>query len=441
VTRERFTGADAAWLRMERPHSPMVIVGFFELDRPIDVDTVRSIIEERLLVYERFRQRVEENGRGRPWWVEDEQFDIAHHVFRARIVEPVGPRAFNTYVDHLASASFLGDRPMWEMHVVERLGRGSAIVAKLHHSIADGIALMQVLLSICDDVEPTAREHRRRHRWGRVGAGVEVIGREAWQVARRPRRLAELAGEAIGFAGATARLALLPPDPRTSLKSPLSGVKRTSWSEPIPLDRLRDIGRPLRATVNDVMLTAMSGALRDHLLEQGERLHRDVRAMVPFNLRPPEVGRPLGNRFGLVLPALPVGLDDPIARLHRVQERMAQIKDTPEASAAFSILTVMGLSGWAVESLLVRFFGTKSSAVMTNVPGPSERLRFAGRRVERIMFWVPQAGGIGLGVSLLSYAGSVTVGILGDTALLEDPTELVARFYDELDVLGALVAG
>jgi diacylglycerol O-acyltransferase / wax synthase len=191
--------------------------------------------------------------------------------------------------------------------------------------------------------------------------------------------------------------------------------------------------------VNDVMLTAMSGALRDHLLDRGERLQRDLRAMVPFNLRPPEVGRPLGNRFGLVLPALPVSLDDPIARLRRVQQRMAQIKDTPEASAAFSILTVMGLSGWAVESLLVRFFGTKSSAVMTNVPGPAERLRFAGRRVDRIMFWVPQAGGIGLGVSLLSYAGSVTVGILGDTALLEDPGELVSRFHDELDVLAALV--
>lgn len=439
MTRERFSGADAAWLRMERPHSPMVIVGFFELNQPIDVGTVRAILEERLLVYGRFRQRVEENGVGRPWWVDDEEFDIAHHVVTARMVEPVTPRDFNVYVDHLASTSFRGDRPMWEMHVVERFGRGSAIVAKLHHSIADGIALMQVLLSICDDVQPTAREHRPHHRLGRVGAGAGVVARETWEVARRPRRLVELAGGAVGFAGATARLALLPPDPRSSLKSPLAGVKRTAWSQPIPLGRLREIGRPLGATVNDVMLTAMSGALRDHLLDRGERLQRDLRAMVPFNLRPPEVGRPLGNRFGLVLPALPVGLDDPIARLRRVQQRMAQIKDTPEASAAFSILTVMGLSGWAVESLLVKFFGTKSSAVMTNVPGPAERLRFAGRRVDRIMFWVPQAGGIGLGVSLLSYAGSVTVGILGDTALLEDPGEMVARFHDELDVLAALV--
>lgn len=435
MSRRRFTGADAAWLRMERPHSPMVIVGFLEFADPIRFDDIRDLLEDRLLAFERFRQRPDAARWGLPWWDEDPDFDIRRHVIPARIAAPADRREFNRYLDALASSAMSTERPMWEVHVVEQLGKGSAIIVKLHHSIADGIALMQVLLSVCDEGSASVPSGVS------PGAAVAVgrLVRQGLGTVTSPRRLVGFAGDAVSFGLATARLALLRPDPDTSLKDDLSGAKRTAWSDPLRLDHLKGTARAFGATVNDVLLASMSGALRSHFLDRGEEIGRDVRAMVPFNLRALEVGPALGNRFGLVLPALPVGEPDPVERLGKVSERMVQIKDTPEGAAAYSILTAMGWSGRAVEALLVRFFAAKSSAVITNVPGPREPLHFGGHRIDRIMFWVPQAGGIGLGVSLLSYRGSVTVGILADSALVDDPADLIARFEGEVRGLASSV--
>lgn len=435
MSRHRFTGADAAWLRMERPHSPMVIVGFLEFADPIELESIRDLLEDRLLAFERFRQRPGAARWGLPFWQEDPDFDIRDHVVPARIAAPVDRREFNRYLDILASSAMSQDRPMWEIHVVERLGKGSAIIVKLHHSIADGIALMQVLLSVCDEGSASTPSGIQ------PGAALAVsrLVREGLATVTSPRRLTAFAGDSLSFGRATARLALLRPDPDTSLKDDLSGSKQTAWSDPIRLDHLKTTARAFGATVNDVLLASMSGALRSHFLARGEEIGRDVRAMVPFNLRALEMGPSLGNRFGLVLPALPVGEPDPVERLAKVSERMVQIKDTPEGAAAYSILTAMGWSGRAVEALLVRFFAAKSSAVITNVPGPREPLHFGGHRIDRIMFWVPQAGGIGLGVSLLSYRGSVTVGVLADAALVDDPADLVTRFEKEVKGLEASV--
>lgn len=402
----------------------MVITGFFELEGPIDTAAVRKLLEERLLPFERFQQRVAESRWGRPWWETEVDFDLDRHVVTAPLESPVTHAEFNRFIDVLAGTPLPPERPMWEVHVVEELDGGSAIVARLHHSIADGLALIGVLLSLCDDVPAappiTIAPPRSRADLGNV----------RWAVDRTRHGLA--------FATATARLALLRPDPVTSLKTDLSGFKRTAWSEPFALDHLQGVARPLGATVNDVLLTAVSGALRSHFLGRGETIGRDVRAMVPFNLRS-DIDD-LGNRFGLVLPSLPVGEPTLRGRLDRVRRRMAQIKGTPEGAAAYSILIAMGWSGRAVETALVRFFAAKSSAVITNVPGPRTALHFGGRRIGRIMFWVPQAGGIGLGISLLSYAGSVQVGVLADTALLADPHDFVASFENELAAMAEIEA-
>lgn len=413
-------GADHAWLRMERPASPMVITGFFELAAPVALDRVRATLEERLLRFERFTQRVAADGRSRSWWQPDPGFDLERHVVAAPDLDPADPFAFGRLVDRLASSHLDPGRPLWEIQVVESHGAGSALVARLHHSIADGIALMQILLSLCDRADGTPA----------------FPGGGAGDTPARP--LLERARRGLGILGSATHLALLRPDPPSRLKSPLTGAKRTAWSQPIDLGELRSAGRGLGVTVNDLLLAAMSGSLRRYLLEDGGIPSRDLRAMVPFNLRPPEVGRPLGNRFGLVLPALPVVAPNPGERLATVTRRMLRIKETPEAAAAYAILAMMGGLSAGAQAAVVRFFATKSSAVITNVPGPAEQISFAGSPIERIMFWVPQAGGIGLGVSLLSYAGSTTVGVIADSGVVDDPGRLVAGFHDELETLGRM---
>jgi WS/DGAT/MGAT family acyltransferase len=182
----------------------------------------------------------------------------------------------------------------------------------------------------------------------------------------------------------------------------------------------------------------VAGALRLYLAEKGDDIDGlRLRAVVPVNLRPLDDLDRLGNRFGLVFLPLPVGEDDPIARLETVKRRMNRIKRSPEAFVTFALLRLIGFTGPGFVSWAINLFGTKASAVLTNVPGPREALRLAGKVVDGLMFWVPQSGHLGLGVSILSYRGGVRVGIAGDAALLPDPEVLVEAYSRALDELRA----
>ncbi|HET9595435.1 MAG TPA: WSD1 family O-acyltransferase, partial [Anaeromyxobacteraceae bacterium] len=179
---------------------------------------------------------------------------------------------------------------------------------------------------------------------------------------------------------------------------------------------------------------ALAGALRGHLDAAGEDPDRaPARALVPVNLRPgpPAPGEELGNRFGLVFLDLPVDAATPAARLAAVRSRMAEAKERPDALATFGVLALLGrlpaLAPW-----VTGFFSRKASLVVTNVPGPREPLHLGGRRVDDAMFWVPHPAALGLGVSLLTYAGAVRMGVRADAAVMDDPADLVRRFEAEL---------
>jgi hypothetical protein len=401
---ERFTGADTAWLRMETPESPMVITAVLELGSPILVEEVRAVLVERLLPHARFRSRIVARGGSRPWWDPDPAFTIERHVHPVVVSSHDLPQL----VADLAGSRVPRGRPPWEIHVVERYGDGAVIVCSLHHSIADGISLMEVLLSLCDgpDDRPAA-----------------TIG------ATRTSRM-------LGFPGALARLALRPPDPPTPLRSALTGEKRVAWATVGSVERIGAIAAARGVSINDVLLASVGGALRHHLDSAGSVPRRDLKALVPFNVRS-GVKADLGNRFGMVLPVLGVNQPGPDLRLRRVHAAMGRIKDGAEGPAAFALISAMGFSGAAVQQAIVWFFARKASAVITNVAGPRSGLTFAGRRIDRIVFWVPQAGGIGLGISLLSYAGEVTVGVLADTGVLADPEVIVEGVEREFVALDA----
>jgi WS/DGAT/MGAT family acyltransferase len=212
--------------------------------------------------------------------------------------------------------------------------------------------------------------------------------------------------------------------------------KKVAWAEPIPLDDVKAIGKVLDCSVNDVLLSCVAGALRDYLEEKGDETEGvEVRAMVPVNLRPPEKARELGNQFGLVALVLPVGVSNPLRRLYETRRRMQELKNSTQAMLAYGLLAAVGMGPKVIQEKVLGMMSAKATAVMTNVPGPREKLYFAGARVDEQMFWVPQSGNIGMGVSILSYGGGVQFGLITDRELVPDPEAITDRFGEEFEKL------
>ncbi len=421
-TREPFAAADSAWLRMDDPTNRMNVVGVLMLREPVDLARLRHLLEERFLVHERFRQRSLESfwQLGRPRWIAHETFRLEEHLHRTRLAEPGDELALQRFVSDVMSAPLDRSRPLWELHYVENFGTGAAIVARLHHCIADGVALVRLLLSLA---EPSPSD----------GAGP------APPIPKAVGRPVGPAGylRALGSAGVTlGKLAFMSFDPRTRLKGRLGVEKVVTWSEPIPLDDVRRTGKALGSTVNDVLLTAVASALHRYLSRHGPvPPGMDVRAVVPVNLRAESDPTTLGNRFGLVFLPLPVGPAAPYERLRELKARMDRLKRSAEAMVVFTLLRVFGATWGAIEHGVVRLLGRKATAVMTNVPGPRAPLYLCGSRIDDVVFWVPQSGRLSLGVSIFSYVGRIRIGIAADRSLVADPETIVADFHSALEEL------
>jgi diacylglycerol O-acyltransferase / wax synthase len=425
------SSVDAAWLGMEDPTNLMMVTGLLMLDGRVDAGRLRTLLDRRLAPFGRFRQRVvrPRTRAGLPYWQDDEAFDIENHVSHVALPPPGDEKALRDMVSELMSTPLDATKPLWHVHLIDGRGGGSAFVARIHHSIADGIALVEVMLSLLDPT-PNARV-RARARPSEHADGRGPLGwlSGAVRLLDDPARIAEGAYR-LG------RLVFLPPDPETVFKGALGRRKRAAWSNPLPLDDFKAAGRAFGATVNDVLVATATGALRRYLEKRGERTAGvAIRASVPVNLRPPAQAHKLGNAFGLVFLTLPVGIADPVKRLRAVKKEMDALKRSPEALVAFALLNIMGLTPVEVEKAGLRFFGSKATAVLTNVPGPRESLYLAGRKVGSVMFWVPQSGRLGLGISILSYAGGVMLGVATDAGLVPDPERIVAEFETEFKIL------
>ncbi|MDX1420702.1 MAG: wax ester/triacylglycerol synthase family O-acyltransferase [Rubricoccaceae bacterium] len=436
---QRMRAADVAWLRMESPTNPMTISGVLMTGTPMPRETLLQLLQERLLVYPRFRMRVDDPEAATPHWVPDEPFDLDRHVVPYALPAPGDQTALQESVSALMSTPLSFDHAPWAFHHVERYGEGSAIIARLHHCIADGIALMHVLLSMSDELwdpgrtaAPAAPQAKRPF--------SERLARAARTTVRGTGRLATGLKTGVLGTGTLARLTFMPSDPETPYKGENSAHKRAAWSRPLPLDDIKAVGRATGAKVNDVLLAAAAGALRRYMDARGEPTEGvEVRAAVPFNVRPLDRAHELGNAFSLVFLKLPVGVEDPVERLRLLKRRMDRIKRSTEPAVVYGILQTIGRTPHLVHDLVVKLFASKATAVMTNVPGPPERVHLLGVPLRDLMFWVPQAGDLALGLSILSYDGRVLVGVASD-ATLADPSALVEAFEAEFEALAARYA-
>ena len=463
LAREPMSHVDAAWLHMDRPENTADIVALLQFGGGIDFPRVRRLVQERFLRHPKFLQRIVEDGfAAAPSWEGDPKFTIGRHLLRRRL-RPGDAAALPRLVGEVATEPLERDRPPWRLYHVEGDAGGAALIVKLHHCMGDGFALVSLLLDLADEADAARSAGRgggaTPGATGGVGGAFRPPdGNEAPQrrapsfqdlllvrapeaiaaAIREPARAADLAREGIAFGRSLARMALLPTDPVTTLSSVLSGFRRAAWSSPLPLERVRAAAHRAGATVNDLLLSALAGALRVQLAASGERVDgMTLRALVPVNLRDAsaEPDAPAGNQFGLVFLDLPVGVASRAGRLAAVRAAVDVVKRSPDALVAYTVLAGLGLVSPELERLGTQFFARKASLVVTNVPGPRHALHLLGRRLDRILFWVPHPATLGLGVSLISYAGAVSVGVRADAAVLPEPGSLVAGVEAELAAL------
>lgn len=459
-TREAMSKVDTAWLRMERPTNRMMITGILMFAGRLDPQDFKRLLQERFLAFRRFRQRAGTGVNG-AWWETDADFDIDWHVRTAALPGAGDKAELERFVSDLASAPLDRSKPLWQFHVVENYlapdgGRGSVLVARIHHCYADGLALVQVLLSLTDTAPQPEAHAELARTWLKRDRGtvlerllepmqgglqkVFTVGEKTWskvaQMLADPGVAAEIAHEGSEITRELAIALTLSDDPVTALKGRLGVVKRVAWAEPLPLDEVKLLGKALGCTVNDVLLACAAGAIRGYLRDLGEDVDGlTIRATVPVNLRPLEHARKLGNHFGLVFLDLPIGEPNPLRRLERVAACMRELKGRRQAIVAFGLLAALGMGPAVLQQPALELFSRKATTVATNVPGPQQPLYLSGVEVRELMFWVPQTGSIGLGLSILSYNGRVHFGVIGDSRRVRDPDAIVQRFGAEFEKL------
>jgi WS/DGAT/MGAT family acyltransferase len=263
-----------------------------------------------------------------------------------------------------------------------------------------------------------------------------AVAHEAVEVARHPSELLDLAATARDDAGALAKALLASSDPKSPLKGELGVAQKVAWSTPIPLDEVKEKCHETGTTVNDLVLTAIAGALRRYLSSRHWELD-ELTAFIPFNLRPLDQPLPadLGNRFGLVFLHLPIGIEDDRERLDEIHRRMDEIKHSPEGAVGYGLLEAIGHTPVQIEQRLIKLFSAKGTAVITNVPGPPEPVYLAGTPVRGVLIWGPRSGSVSMSVGIFSYTGEITAGFMVDAGLIPEPEEIAASFERELEAL------
>ncbi len=439
---------DTAWLRMEKPTNLMMITGVLMFDTPMPIQRLRKVIQQRFLSYPRFAQKAVDSPTGAVWQ-DDADFDLDWHIRLSALPGRAGKGELERFVSNLASTPLDQSKPLWQFHLVESYRGGSAVVCRIHHCYADGIALVQVLLSLTDttpdagkgsDLESawladgeSAKRDGGFEKYRKIGGKMIAKGMEMY---RDPTLAAVLANEGREIARELLAAVALSDDPPTVLKGRLGVSKRVAWADPLNLADVKAVSRAYCCTVNDVLMASAAGALRSYLLDRGEQIDGvTLRATVPVNLRPLKHAKKLGNHFGLVFLDLPVGEENPVRRLERVAAHMQELKTSRQAIVSFGLLAAMGLAPVGVQRMALDLFSRKATAVATNVPGPKMPLYMAGQKLREMMFWVPQTGNVGIGISIMSYQNHVHFGLIADGRLMPDPDAVIQRFRPEFEKL------
>ena len=465
------TGMDAAFLSLETATTPMHVGVVLVMDPPEGTRSlfspstryaqIRRVIGQRLHLVEPLRQRALRVpfGLHHPVWVDDPDFELDDHLTRASLPSPGGQAELDAFVASVMSRRLDPDRPLWEMHVVEGLeDERIALVAKVHHAILDGVSGASVLAAFLD-LTPRSRVVPLPQEWNPdpLPSHAQMLQHAASSLVRQPQKTlsALQAGvEAVADLGMHSRelqgRGEQPPPgffgaSRASFNGAVSNRKRFS-SCSVALEDVKLVGRMFEATVNDVVLACVSGALRRLLDQRGDDVDHPLVAMVPVSTRPEGEGEQLGNQVSGMLVSLASELDHPVQRLDAISESARVAKEQERLHRG---RLVGDLAQIAVPALTVRLAramaGTRVfdkvrppfNVVVSSVRGPDFSLFCAGSRVTHMYPIGPIAEGIGVNVTVLSYLDRVHFGLFACRRLLPE-LEMVAGFVS--DALAELVA-
>ncbi len=462
---------DALWLTMDRPNNLMVVDSALVLAEVPELEAVRAVFATAVDRFPVLGRRAVRQGLG--WaWQDDAGFDLAGHVRVSVLGEGHDMAALQRFVGEQRAVALDRARPLWEAFLVHPLrlddgSAGAAVVARFHHAMADGIRLTQVMLSLLadhGDALPDAAgppAEAAPHGVARVlgpavGAAVNatvgatvglaragVRGVElGLDLVRRPGRWVD-AVESLGagdhrVANDVAAVSTLAfgGSPRAVWTGRPGTAKAMAWSQPVPLEGLKAVGRAHGATVNDVVLTGMAAGLRRYLSAHGSEAD-EVLWMVPVNLVPFADNLPaeLGNHFALVWLPMPLGSPDQPTTLQQMRAQMDRIKHSDEAMLTFGLQRLVSLTPRQVAFFVTNFFANKAVGVLTNVPGPQVPMTFAGAPVTQVIGFAPCSGDNPMTATIFSYNGAVTIGFGTDAGLVPDPGLLVDLVVDELSAM------
>ncbi|RJQ87241.1 wax ester/triacylglycerol synthase family O-acyltransferase [Amycolatopsis panacis] len=450
---ERLSPLDAAFLAIEDedPQVSLAIASLAIVAGPApSPEQLAAAVAARLPRVPRYRQKIRRVplDLGAPVWVDDDSFDPAAHVERLSVPQPHDQAALCELVASLMAERLDRDRPLWRFWVLDGLSGGRwALLAKVHHCMADGVSaagLQQLLFgetASTTQADPHPDPGALRVLASSLADLVTGPFAQAGALAcglLHPRALARRTTDvARGFS--TLAQALMPVSP-SSLGGPISGPCGYAIAQ-AELSGVTAIAEAFTTTVNDVLLAAITGGLREILLRHGEEPSADsVRSLVPVSVRLP--GDPtLDNEVSLLLPLLPVDLPDPAQRLVQVHRRLLAHKEGKEATAG-RFMTATAARGpfapaaWAVRAGL-RLPRRNVVTVTTNVPGPAETLAIAGHKVLALYPYVPIAVGLRTGIAMLTYRGRVFFGVTTDRATVPDPRVLADATVADLTALKA----
>ena len=458
---DRLSALDDSFLELEDANAHMHIgaVGLFEagpLATPeggIDIERIRQVMEAGMHRIPRYRQRIARI----PWfdhpvWVDDARFNPAYHLRHTHLPRPGDERVLKRLVGRLMSQQLDRGKPLWEMWLVEGLQDGRfAMVTKVHHCLVDGVgsaelvgAVMQVTPDQPVDAEPARWLPRPAPSRAAMFFDEVVhrtrtpfaVARAACRAALNPRDALAGVRETVGGLVDAVTAGLRPASP-TPLNVEIGPHRRFDWTS-VPLGILKEVGHRAGGTVNDAVLTVLTGALRHFLRRRGLQVDDlDFRAMLPVNVRAAaEQGR-LGNRVAMIVARLPLDERSPERRLERI---VAETRTAKRSRQAVGMQTIEEWSDATFTTLFVEFSRLAASSrpfnlVVTNVPGPSFPVYLLGARMTACYPLVPLFKNQALGVALFSYAGTLYWGFNADWDAVPDLHELVAAVDHQVEVL------
>lgn len=409
----------------------------------------KQVLAERIRAIPRCRQvlRTRPFDVAAPEWVDDPGFDLTRHVKRVALPRPGDDAELFRVVADVLERRLDRDRPLWECWVIEGLqGNRWAILMKIHHCVADGISATHIFAGLCDahgsDTSKQIQQKRTSQRPPSRATTLDTnslnwadnIWRAAVTVADTPARTAS--GAAKILAG------LLWPAAASSLNGPVTTMRHYGAVR-VPLDSVNNVCRKFDVTINDVALAAVAEGFRDVLLHRGERPRADsLRTLVPVSVRSADAIDKPDNRISVMLPYLPVELDDPVQRLRTVHNRLTKAKHSGQRQAGSVLVSAANVVPFMVASrairLLIRLPQRGIVTLATNVPGPRQRLQIMGRDVRSLLPIPPIALRLRTGIAVLSYADELVFGITADYDTAADVQRLADSIGSSVARLDAL---